>query len=520
MARKPPRVVTNVLWNWTNYGLKIAVAFYITPLLIHRLGDTSYGLWILLSSILGYYGLLNFGIDSALVHLISKHLANNRREEIAKVVTTSRFVFGLIALGVVVLSLGLGAAFAYSDLVFENIFNLSEELRQPFALLLVVLSVGMAGSFFARVFVSILRARERYDLLNSIEIVMLIVRTLAIVFLMGESLLALGCIFALSGILTAIAVWVTARRISPAIAERDIRPSFDPTTFRTIRECGVYSFLDSLADQVRFYTDALVIGQFMRIQFITYYNLAAVLITYFRHFIGHAASPFFPVFSRYHGANDKEALRRTFLRASKVLAFLAVLAAGNIMGSALPFLHLWVGDVLSPEYVTLSYRVLLVLLFPFTLEMIQSIAMNVIYGTGQHHRLTRLIGLEALANLILSIVLVRSYGLLGVALGTGIPLVVTQLVFVSRIVCHLTGVGTVRYVVHSIVLPVCCGLVLGTSQIALHGATGTKTYWGLAAVAFSTSLIFVVPMLRLYFSSDERRLFWDMWISLRGDRSS
>ena len=206
MARKPPRVVTNVLWNWTNYGLKIAVAFYITPLLIHRLGDTSYGLWILLSSILGYYGLLNFGIDSALVHLISKHLANNRREEIAKVVTTSRFVFGIIALGVVVLSLRLGAAFAYSDLVFENIFNLSEELRQPFALLLVVLSVGMAGSFFARVFVSILRARERYDLLNSIEIVMLIVRTLAIVFLMGESLLALGCIFALSGILTAIAV--------------------------------------------------------------------------------------------------------------------------------------------------------------------------------------------------------------------------------------------------------------------------------------------------------------------------
>ncbi len=152
--------------------------------------------------------------------------------------------------------------------------------------------------------------------------------------------------------------------------------------------------------------------------------------------------------------------------------------------------------------------------------MIQSIAMNVIYGTGQHHRLTRLNGLKALANLILSIVLVRSYGLLGVALGTGIPLVVTQLVFVSRIVCHLTGVGTLRYVVRSIVLPVCCGLVLGASQIALHRATGTEAYWGLAVVALSTSLVFVVPMLRLYFSSGERRLFRDMWISLRGGRSS
>ena len=520
MAPKPPRVVTNVLWNWTNYGLKIAVAFYITPLLIGRLGDTSYGLWILLSSILGYYGLLNFGIDSALVHLISKHLADDRREDVAKVITTSRFVFGIIAFGVVGLSLGLAAAYAYSDFVFENVFNLSRDLRQPFAVLLVVLSVGMAGSFYARVFVSILRAAERYDILNPIEIVMLIVRTWAIIFLMGESLLALGCIFALSGVLTAIAVWMAARRISPSIARQEARPSFDAPTFQTIREFGVYSFFNSLADQIRFYTDSLVIGQFMRLQFITYYNLAVVLITYFRHFIGHAASPFFPVFSRYYGAKDEEALRQTFLRASKILAFLAVLAAGNLMGSALPFLRLWVGAVVSPEYVTLSYQVLLVLLLPFTIEMMQSIALNLIYGTGQHRRLTRLNTLEALANLILSIALVRRYGLLGIALGTGIPLVVTQFVFVSRIVCHLTGVATLGYVVRCIVLPLGCGLALGVTQITLHRMMSTGSYWQLTIVALATSLAFVALMLRLYFSKGERRLFWEMWTSGRGGQPS
>jgi O-antigen/teichoic acid export membrane protein len=313
---------------------------------------------------------------------------------------------------------------------------------------------------------------------------------------------------------------MTASRISPSIAKQEARPSFDAPTFRTIREFGVHSFLNSLADQIRFYTDSLVIGQFMRIQFITYYNLAAVLITYFRHFIGHAASPFFPVFSRYYGAGDDEALRQTFLRASKILAFLAVLAAGNLMGSALPFLRLWVGDVLSPEYVILSYQVLLVLLLPFTIEMIQSIALNLIYGTGQHRRLTRLNALEALANLLLSIVLVRSYGLIGIALGTAIPLVVTQLVFVSRIVCHLTGVETLRYVARCIVLPVGWGLVLGAAQITVHRMTATETYWQLTIVALATSLAFAAPMLRLYFSKGERRLFREMWTSWRGVQPS
>jgi len=264
----------------------------------------------------------------------------------------------------------------------------------------------------------------------------------------------------------------------------------------------------------------LVIGQFMRLQFITYYNLAVVLITYFRHFIGHAASPFFPVFSRYYGAKDEEALRQTFLRASKILAFLAVLAAGNLMGSALPFLRLWVGAVVSPEYVTLSYQVLLVLLLPFTIEMMQSIALNLIYGTGQHRRLTRLNTLEALANLILSIALVRRYGLLGIALGTGIPLVVTQFVFVSRIVCHLTGVATLGYVVRCIVLPLGCGLALGVTQITLHRMMSTGSYWQLTIVALATSLAFVALMLRLYFSKGERRLFWEMWTSGRGGQPS
>ncbi len=515
MTGKPPSVVSNVLWNWTNYGLQLAVAFYITPLLIARLGDTPYGLWILLSAILGYYGLLNFGIDSALVHYIAKYLAEGKREEIGKVIRTSQLVFAIIAAGVVLLSLGVGAAFAHSDFVFQHVFHLPEELRRPFAILLVILSVGAAASFVSRVFVSILRAKERYDLLNAIQITMLIGRTLAIVFLMGDSLVALGTIFAVSGILTGIAMWLTVKIVSP-IGLEDTASGFDSNTFRAIRRFGFFSFLNSFADQFRFYTDSLVIGQFMKIHFITYYNLAAVFITYFRYFIGHAASPFFPVFSRYHGSGDKEAMRRTFLRASKILAFLAVLAAGNLMGSAYPFLRLWVGRVLAPEHVLLSYRVLLLLLLPFTIELTQSIAVNLIYGVGQHHRLTTLNGLEGLANLILSIVLVQHFGLLGVALGTAIPLVVTQMVFVPRIVCRLTGLDTLRYVVRSIVIPVLGGLALGVVQIMVYRSSGAETYWMLGTVAVSTSLAFTIPMLFLYFSTDERLMLREMWDSWRG----
>ena len=168
----------------------------------------------------------------------------------------------------------------------------------------------------------------------------------------------------------------------------------------------------------------------------------------------------------------------------------------------------------------MSYQVLLVLLLPFTIELIQSLAVNLIYGMGQHHRLTTLNGLEGLANLVLSIVLVRQFGLLGVALGTGIPLIVTQLVFVSRVVGRLTGIDTFRYVVRRIAVPTLCGFALGIAQILVYRSTGAETYWTVGLVVVSTSIAFAGPMLFLYFSEDERLVFRELWDSWRGANRS
>ncbi len=514
---KTPRVVTNIVWNWANYGLSILAALYITPLLIERLGDTSYGLWVLLSAIVGYYGLLNFGIDFALIHYISRYLAEGRRQDIARMIATSRVIFRFIAITVLFASVGLAAAFAYSDWLFRNIFPLSETLRHPFSILLIFLSIGMAASFLTRVFVSILRATERYDILNAVSMVVLVGRTVAIIFLMGDSLLALGSIFAISNVVSSLCLFVLARRFFPP--DEKYRARFDPVAFGKVRRYGFFFFLTSLAEQARFHADAVVIGLFMRINYITYYNLANVLITYFRNIVGNASSPFLPVFSRHHGAQDELALRRVFLQATKFLAFLTVLAGGNILGSALPFLKLWVGHTLAPEYVLLSHRVLMVLLLPFSVELTQSIASSVIYGTGQHHRLAALNGLEGAANLVLSLLLIQRYGIIGVALGTAIPLLITRLVFIPRLVKPLTGIDILGYTRMSIGVPIMCGAVLGVFQRVIYQRMGADTYGHLISIAGLTSIAFALAMARFYFSKEDRALFTRIWRSWRGDGS-
>ncbi len=51
------------------------VTFIIAPVVMRRLGDTAYGVWGLISRILGYSFRLDFGIRIAVARYVGRHLA-------------------------------------------------------------------------------------------------------------------------------------------------------------------------------------------------------------------------------------------------------------------------------------------------------------------------------------------------------------------------------------------------------------------------------------------------------------
>ena len=56
----------------TNFVLSIAISFYLMPFLIRSLGDSTYGIWTLVGEFLGYYGLMDIGLSSAVSRFISR----------------------------------------------------------------------------------------------------------------------------------------------------------------------------------------------------------------------------------------------------------------------------------------------------------------------------------------------------------------------------------------------------------------------------------------------------------------
>src|SRR5437879_11046639 len=82
-------IFKNVGSSWFSLGVSILVGVFLSPFILHRLGDTAYGIWILIFSVTGYYGLFDLGIRSSVVRYVSTYTATGDTEGLAKLINTS-----------------------------------------------------------------------------------------------------------------------------------------------------------------------------------------------------------------------------------------------------------------------------------------------------------------------------------------------------------------------------------------------------------------------------------------------
>ena len=54
--------LTSALSNTAYFAASVAVVFFVSPILVHGLGDSRYGAWLLVNSVLAYMALAELGV--------------------------------------------------------------------------------------------------------------------------------------------------------------------------------------------------------------------------------------------------------------------------------------------------------------------------------------------------------------------------------------------------------------------------------------------------------------------------
>ena len=91
-------IIRNVLSNWAGYGVNIAVALFLSPFIVHSLGDSTYGIWTLVVSLTGYYGLLDLGIRSGVGQYVTRYWAQGDMDGVNRTTNTALAVLSVTAI--------------------------------------------------------------------------------------------------------------------------------------------------------------------------------------------------------------------------------------------------------------------------------------------------------------------------------------------------------------------------------------------------------------------------------------
>lgn len=425
---KKPSLFKNAFSNWVSLCVNIAIAFLLTPFIISSVGKDGYGIWTLVLSFIGYFGLLQLGVSAGIMRYIP-YYSGKKENFHATGIFSSAFAF-YVFVGTVIFSISFFFAPAIATFFGKG---------NDFIALVRLVGVASAIHCPAAVLDASLRSKEGFVLANCLAVFLAITKAigLVVVLTLGYGIVGMGWIVLIQSIAGYCLYWATLKLAFPALSlsVRYIKYCY----FKDLLMFGLLAAVMSLGFMLRFNSDRVIIGRVLDMEAVGIYGLAAALMLKYRNAIGAVSRVLQPRFGVLDGQNNKELMKDLFYRGTKTVAFVAVFIGGVLFALGPAFIQLWVGSGFEQ-----AYPVLLVLVIAQIIDQSQTPTISLLTGSGKQGFLAGLAIAEGLSGIFLAMLLYR-YGLLGIAIGFAIPMIIAQLFVRPVYVCSFLNIRLRNY---------------------------------------------------------------------------
>jgi O-antigen/teichoic acid export membrane protein len=258
-----------------------------------------------------------------------------------------------------------------------------------------------------------------------------------------------------------------------------------------------------MASKVVFGTDVLIIGIFLPVSAITFYSIPSMLVTYMRNLVSTATWVLNPFTSEMESKADPSTIVDLLERGTKFsyLVGLPICAVFLIMGKE--FISLWVGT----EYGERASSVLIILTIG-CLSGLGHLAINaILYGLSRHHIIAYVRTLEAILNIVLTLVMVRIWDLVGVALGMAVSHLLLMGIVLPYLVCRTIDCSYKTYIMKSIFFPLIAVIPFALLCFAVNIKYPAKNLFMFFISVFSILPVYLASAWYISFSKEERKSY-------------
>ena len=430
-------VKKNIVAGWLAHLVIVLVGFFLMPFILGSIGDAQYGAWVFINAIAGYSGLIYAGFGATICKYVAEDAARRDWPRVNSVVSTIHATYLCMSL-LVLLAAGVLAWLAPSLSTWDSVPLW--QVQQSILLVGCSIAIGTATSVFGGVLIGL----QRIDLRRSVEVSVAILRLVLTITCLTQQwgLVTLAWIFLAVTIVENLLIVVLAYRQMPMLSVS--RKHLSRETFRECVGFSSWNGLALVAEYCIFFTDTIVIGMILGPLAVVPYQIGLRITQMIQVPIAQIAEAVLPRAGQLSARAARRELGELVTRGMG----LSFLLAGGFCIGAVFFGELLVRTWMGKGY-PISVTVMAILLTSQVVALPMVVIRKGLLATGRVRGQVLIDVLEAVSNLGLSLILIRSYGVVGVAIGTLVPLLTCELCLLlpySMRVLHLTREQFVRNV--------------------------------------------------------------------------
>lgn len=488
-------LLRNAFSNLLGAVIPALVALGTVPLVVKGLGDASYGVYSLVTAIVGYFAVIDINVTAGSVKYIAEFNAHKDRDRINETVFFGLSVYALLGvLG------GLGLFFGAHFFV-TRVFSVPAALVGQSVATLKLAALGFFLGQLQSYLNSIPQSLMRYDIASRIEMLFgTVVPLLTVAVLMlGYGLFEVILLRVVTSAVNCVVLWRCIRHLLPDLAWR--KPG--AAIRRELLGFSAYSFLSRFATLSYAYADKLIIGALVGVTGLAYFTVASTLANRILSLTYRLSGVFFPAASALAARGELERLRTLYLKASRYVVFINASVLVLVAVFSYQILYYW----MNPQFARAGQVVLAVMALSQFIDSLTSLPSLVNDGMG-HPRFS---GMFALARAAFGLVVVYlgvdGWGIAGAAWGHLIASILLTCAFLVA-VHGRTVPARLGDLARQAYLP----SVFGVGLVALLAAVGNRLFDGgpldlVLLVLLTMALLFAWGML-FVIEKNDKDLAW------------
>lgn len=436
---KTRETVLNIVFSFLFQVVTILCGLIVPRLIISTYGSDTNGTIATITQFLAYITLLETGIGGVAKASFYKPLADNDSEKLNSRVRSVSVFFRRISLIFIPYAILLSVVLPFvlrTDFSFEFIFSL---------VLVLALSI-FSNYFFGLSSRLLLQADNKTYLVAVLDILCLVVNTILTFALIktNSSIILVKLISSIIFFVKPIILYVFVK-----IKYKIRKPSIKPEKLKGRWD----GFAQHFAFFIHNNTDIVLISLFLNVGLSSVYSVYSMVVTGLVTIIVAIVTSFNATFGFLYSKGEKEALSSKFNQVLNICTFLTISLFGICLFLITPFIEMYTKDVNDISYISPLFGVLFIV--AELVYCLRTPFSSVALSAGKYKETRNGSIIEMLLNIILSLILIKPLGLIGIAIGTLVAMLYRTIDFavyckknlvfysfgdgINRLICNCLG---------------------------------------------------------------------------------